>query len=56
MNWADNSLLLIAGQIMGSPGIFAGRIMVIIGPRADNDHYYMGGPILLSKRWAAYFI
>ena len=55
MNWADNSLLLIAGQIMASPGIFAGRIMVIIGPRADNDHYYMGGPILLSKRWAASF-
>ena len=22
----------------------------------NNDHYYMGGPILLNKRWAAYFI
>ena len=30
MNWTDKSPLLIAGRIMGSPGIFAGRIMVII--------------------------
>ena len=47
MNWADDSLLLIAGRIMVSPGIFAGQIMVIIGPRADNDHSYIARPILL---------
>ena len=31
----------------------------LISPTADDHsitHYYMGGPILLSKRWAAYFI